>query len=192
MLEIAPGLLTWTLVLSPAWIPLAFGYYGALAVAISILIFDLYWFTRSTIVVRGSWGTYRHLRRDMKMDWLEKYEVPVPEGSRDPLSYSHLCLIPTYTEPYTTLERTVRAMAEANYPRELKLVGIITRETDKPRGGRTWPEGAREVHRDHEFADFYHIKDPLEPPLVTGQVGGHELGRPAPMVKRPHRPRGTT
>lgn len=177
MLEIAPGLLTWVLVLAPAWIPIAFGYYGALSVAIGVLLFDLYWFVRSIIVVTGSWGTYRHLRRDMRTDWLERCREPVPEGARDPLSYYHLCLIPTYTEPYTTLERTVQAMAEANYPKELKLVGIITRETDK--AGWVNVARLREKFGD-QFQDFHHIKDPLEPPLVPGKSaamnwGGREM-----------------
>ncbi len=180
LLEISPGLLTWTLVLAPAWIPIAFGYYGALSVAIAILIFDLYWFTRATIVVTGSWGTYRHLRRDMEMDWLEKCREPVPEGARDPLSYYHLCLIPTYTEPYGTLERTVQAMAEANYPKELKLVGIITRETDKP----GWANVARLREKfGDQFQDFHHIKDPLEPPLVPGKSAAMNWGG-REMVKR--------
>src|SRR2546430_12290160 len=38
---------------------------------------------------------------------------------RDPLRYIHLAIIPTYTEPYHVLERTVQAIVDANYPDEL-------------------------------------------------------------------------
>ena len=44
--------------------------------------------------------------------------------------YVHLALIPTYTEPLEKLRETVRALAEAAWPRERRIVAIITRETD--------------------------------------------------------------
>ncbi|MFZ0217020.1 MAG: hypothetical protein WAM30_13905, partial [Candidatus Dormiibacterota bacterium] len=180
LLEAAPGLATWTLLLAPAWIPAFFGSPGAFFVAIAILVFDVYWFLRAFLVVAGSWSTFSHLRHDMATDWLAKCREPVPEGDPDPLSFTHLCMIPTYTEPYGTLERTVEAMAEADYPKELKLVGIITRETDKP----GWANVARlrEKFGDH-FAGFYHIKDPLEPPLVPGKSAAMNWGG-RDMVRR--------
>ena len=53
--------------------------------------------------------------------------------------YTHLALIPTYTEPLEKLRETVRALAEAEWPAERKICAIITRETDdrrdRQRGG---------------------------------------------------------
>ena len=41
--EAAPGLVTWILLLAPAWIPIIFHSTGALFVASVVLVFDAYW-----------------------------------------------------------------------------------------------------------------------------------------------------
>ena len=174
LLEAAPGLVTWVLLLAPAWIPIAFGSDGAFFVAICVLIFDLYWFFRSFMVIQGVWSTYFKMRRDMRTDWLERCrEVPHEPGRPHPLDYYHLCVVPTYTEPYHVLERTVQAIVDSNYPKELKLVGIITRETDRP----GWKNVARLKARfGDQVAGFWHIKDPMEPPLVPGKSAAMNWG----------------
>ena len=179
MLEAAPGILTWVLLLSPAWITLVFPSSGALVVAVVVLVFDLYWFVRSFTVITGMWSTFLRMRRDISVDWLARCREPVPEGVPEPLSFYHLSMIPTYTEPYGVLEKTVRAIAQASYPKELKLIAIITRVEDKP----GWANVAR---LRQEFGDqvggFFHIKDPMEPPMVPGKSaamnwGGREMVR---------------
>src|SRR6202165_2226758 len=132
LFEAAPGLVTWILLLAPAWIPIIFHSSGALFVASVVLVFDAYWVLRAVSVVTGIYSTLLKMRRDMKKDWLALCREERAQGLVDPLQYFHLSVIPTYTEPYHVLERTVQAIVDANYPDELKLVGIITRETDKP------------------------------------------------------------
>ncbi len=180
LLEAAPGLITWTLLLAPAWIPLLFASDGAFAVAIAVLVFDVYWFFRSFMVITGVWSTYLKMRRDMKVHWLVLCREPVPEGCPDPLSFYHLSVIPTYTEPYHVLEKTVQAIVDSEYPRELKLIGIITRVEDKP----GWVNVERLRRKfGAEVAGFYHIKDPMEPPLVPGKSAAMNFGG-RDMVKR--------
>jgi hypothetical protein len=174
LLEAAPGLITWTLLLAPAWIPIAFGSDGAMFVAVVVLIFDLYWFFRSAIVITGIWRTYFRMRRDMRKDWLALCRAQAPEpGRAQPLHFVHLSVIPTYTEPYRVLEATVQAIVDANYPKELKLIGIITRVDDKP----GWENVARLKEKfGGQVAGFYHIKDPMEPPLVPGKSAAMNWG----------------
>ena len=180
LLEALPGLVTWTLLLAPAWIPLVFASTGAFAVAVAVLVFDIYWFFRSFMVIIGVWSTYLKMRRDMQVDWLERCREAPPDGSPEPLSFYHLSIIPTYTEPYRVLEKTVRAIVEANYPSHLKLVGIITRVTDKP--GWANVERLREQFGD-QLGGFFHIKDPMEPPLVPGKSAAMNWGG-RDMVRR--------
>jgi len=173
LFEAAPGLLTWVLLLAPAWIPIIFHSSGALFVAIVVLIFDTYWVIRAVSVVVGVYGTMLRMRRDMKKDWLASCRQQPPAGGVDPLQYYHLSVVPTYTEPYHVLERTVQAIVDANYPDELKLVGIITRETDKP----GWENVARlKAKFGHRLRGFYHIKDPLEPGIVVGKSAAMNWG----------------
>src|SRR2546427_1501098 len=180
LLEALPGLVTWTLLLAPAWIPLVFASTGAFAVAVAVLVFDIYWFFRSFMVIIGVWSTYLKMRRDMQVDWLERCREAPPEGFPEPLSFYHLSIIPTYTEPYHVLEKTVGAIVEANYPSHLKLVGIITRVTDKP--GWANVERLREQFGD-QLGGFFHIKDPMEPPLVPGKSAAMNWGG-RDMVRR--------
>ena len=181
LLEAAPGLITWILLLAPAWIPLFFLSEGAQAVAWAVLVFDVYWLFRTFLVITGMWSTYLKMRRDMATDWLARCrDDPLPEGSTEPLSYHHLCIIPTYTEPYHVLEKTCQAIVDAGYPGELKLIGVITRETDKP----GWANVARlQKQFGDQVAGFFHIKDPMEPPLVPGKSAAMNWGG-RDMVKR--------
>src|SRR6202011_4533959 len=94
LFEAAPGLVTWVLLLAPAWIPIIFPWPGAFVVAGVVLLFDIYWLGRSMTVVTGVYSTLSHMRRDMKKDWLATCYQDQAEGLRDPLQYIHLCVIP--------------------------------------------------------------------------------------------------
>ncbi|MBA2254978.1 MAG: glycosyltransferase family 2 protein [Chloroflexi bacterium] len=91
----------------------------------------------------------------------------------DPRTLVHVALIPTYTETYEKLEATVRALAEADWPTERKLVAIITRETDH--GGRENVARLRALFGDR-FGRFFHILDPLEPGIVVGKSSAMAYG----------------
>src|SRR2546426_10206263 len=70
LFEAAPGLVTWVLLLAPAWIPIAFPFPGAFAVAGVVLVFDVYWLFRSVSVMRGVHETFSRMQRDMTTNWL--------------------------------------------------------------------------------------------------------------------------
>lgn len=91
----------------------------------------------------------------------------------DPRRLWHVALIPTYTEPYEKLYETVAALARADYPRERKMVAIITRETDI--GGRENVAKLRDIFGDR-FLHFFHILDPLEPGIVVGKSSAMAYG----------------
>jgi hypothetical protein len=91
----------------------------------------------------------------------------------DPLRLWHVALVPTYTEPYEKLYETVRALAESDYPRELRMVAIITRETDLR--GRENVARLREIFGS-QFLHFFHILDPLEPGVVVGKSSAMAYG----------------
>ena len=116
-LEASPGLVTWTMLFCPAWIPILFGTGGAIVVGVGVLMFDLYWLFRSYSIITGIYQTYSRMTRDMNIDWLQRCrDLAPPDGSIGPLDYYHLAVIPTYTEPYHVLEATVQAIVDAEYP----------------------------------------------------------------------------
>jgi hypothetical protein len=95
------------------------------------------------------------------------------EAIANPDRLWHVALVPTYTEPYEKLYETIRALAEADWPRERKMVAIITRETDH--GGRENVARLRETFGD-QFVHFFHILDPLEPGIVVGKSSAMAYG----------------
>ena len=97
--------------------------------------------------------------------------LPEPAPSAD--EYIHLALIPTYTEPLEKLRHTVRALAEADWPRERKIVAIITRETDENGIANV---KALQAEFGDAFAEFIHILDPLEPGIVIGKSSAMAFG----------------
>jgi hypothetical protein len=124
--------------------------------------------------ISASTSPDRRRRRmiDSEMASLAAFEaLPEPAPAVDELI--HLALIPTYTEPLETLRHTVRALAEAEWPRERKLCAIITRETDE--AGIANVAALREEFG-HHFADFIHILDPLEPGIVIGKSSAMAWG----------------
>jgi hypothetical protein len=91
----------------------------------------------------------------------------------DPDRLWHVALVPTYTEPYEKLHETIKALADADWPRERKMVAIITRETDH--AGRENVARLREAFGE-QFLHFFHILDPLEPGIVIGKSSAMAYG----------------
>jgi hypothetical protein len=110
----------------------------------------------------------RQIERELRdLDALDARYLPEVD------EYVHLALIPTYTEPLSKLRHTVRALAEADWPRERKICAIITRETDE--GGRANVAALREEFGG-AFGEFIHILDPLEPGIVIGKSSAMAFG----------------
>ncbi|MEK6720598.1 MAG: glycosyltransferase family 2 protein [Chloroflexota bacterium] len=94
-------------------------------------------------------------------------------GLPDPDRLWHVALIPTYTEPYEKLAATLEALASTDWPRERRMVAIITRETDEV--GRAHVARLRDTYGEH-FLAFFHILDPLEPGIVVGKSSAMAYG----------------
>ncbi len=224
-LEIAPGLISWLLILSPLILSFRF----PAIVAVFVLTFDFYWLYKAIVLTGSVCVTFGRMRGTMAADWraramaladpagrladidrivplvraridqlerdgwslaaiggrrelvrleaerrdLARLLATRPDLSADPRRLFHVALVPTYTEPFEKLYETVRALAEADYPREQLMVAIITRETDL--GGRQNVARLREMFGDR-FLHFFHILDPLEPGIVVGKSSAMAYG----------------
>jgi hypothetical protein len=118
-------------------------------------------------------GGRRELRRLhdelMALERIVELGEPIP----DPRQIWHVALVPTYTEPYEKLYQTVKALADSDYPADMRMVAIITRDTDTT--GRENVARLREVF-DGQFRHFFHILDPLEPGVVVGKSSAMAYG----------------
>jgi hypothetical protein len=112
----------------------------------------------------------RRIERELRaLDAVRALPQPPPAAEE----YVHLALIPTYTEPLEKLRLTVRALAEAAWPRDRKICAIITRETDAQGIANV---AALSDEFGEAFADFIHILDPLEPGIVVGKSSAMAWG----------------
>lgn len=170
LLEILPGALTWTVLLTPVAVAFVIRLNDPTKLwimGVGAVILDVYWFARTTLTVTAVRRSLRALTRTESVDWWRRcLDMEVPDGGPDPREVVHCALIPTYTEKYEVLRGTVEALAEQSLPDQQRVVAIITRVTDT--GG--WENVARlREEFGHRFRAFIHIKDPLLPGIVVGK-----------------------
>lgn len=169
LLEMVPGTVSWAVIIGPIWLSFSYPW----LVAYFVLSFDFYWLCRAIWFSGAVIVAYRRIRQVLATDWRQRLESIADPAMPSWEEYTHLALIPTYTEPLETLRHTVRALAEAAWPADRKICAIITRETDE--------SGIANVAtlRDEfgpAFADFVHILDPLEPGIVVGKSSAMAFG----------------
>ena len=178
-LEIAPGALTWTVLLTPLIVAFAIRFNDPAdlwIIGLGAVLLDAYWFLRTAVTVYWVWRSLQRLRRVEAGDWWAECErMETPAGGPGPNDITHCALIPTYTERYDVLRATVEALADQRYPDQLKVCAIITRATDIA--------GCDNVRRlqselGHRFRAFIHIKDPLLPGIVVGKSAAMAYGGP--------------
>lgn len=166
LLEMVPGTISWAVLILPIWLSFSYPW----LVAYFVLSFNFYWLCRALWFSSAVVVAFRRIRRVVATDWDARLaSLPTPEVE----SLIHLALIPTYTEPLDKLQATVKALAEAEWPKERKICAIITRETDA--GGIANVATLRDEFGD-QFAEFIHILDPLEPGIVIGKSSAMAWG----------------
>ncbi|MBI4079407.1 MAG: glycosyltransferase family 2 protein [Candidatus Levybacteria bacterium] len=121
-LELLPGVVSWTLILSPIWgsffIPYIMAYF--------ILFFDVYWLYRSFSLTFTAFIASRKIAQAQNLDWLTKV---------DKLSHfykvAHIVIIPNYTEGVHKLRLTLQALAEQTFPRKRIYVVLAMEQREK-------------------------------------------------------------
>jgi len=179
LLEMAPGVVVWVVLLGPVGI--GFGIAAAnfeylWVLGLGAVALDCYWLVRLVYTFRYVSRGWRLLEETSAIDWRSRLaELPAVPRLPDPGPLTHAVLIPTYTERYDVLRATVRSLAEADYPAQAKIVAIITRTTDV--GGHQ--NVARlQVEFGDRFRAFWHIHDPLRPGIVVGKSAAMAYGGP--------------
>ncbi len=129
VLEMVPGFLTWSVLLSPVWLGVLF---PQLIVYILIAL-TVYW---SYMATRHSYGMikgYRAHKKEMAENWLEKCRnldfTNLPEQSTIPDNLNdvkHFVLIPAVNEPYEVLKPAFESYYDQTFPqRQIVLVYTI-------------------------------------------------------------------
>lgn len=118
-LEIVPGFLTWSIILSPIWLSLL--YYPAMVYLLTFV--TIYW---SFLAIKGtfrSFAGYRRLKTELKTDWMGEIRKldhsKLPEKETLPSAVDdvrHFVLIPVVNEPYEVLKPSIDSIFEQTFP----------------------------------------------------------------------------
>lgn len=157
--EIIPGTLAWItiiLILLLSWLTPA-------AVAIFIILFDIYWLFKTVYLSFHLRATFKKMRENLRIDWLNKLHV---SGFRFHEIY-HLIILPMYKEPYEIVRESFAALASANYPKDKFIVVLATEE----KAGPAAEEVAERIKR--EFGNnFFKFLITVHPANIPGELPG--------------------
>lgn len=125
VLEIFPGLLSWGTIIGL----FSLSYYWPTFVAVFIIIFDVYWLTKSVLFSLRLLMSYQEIKRRTSTNWLKKLRKKY--GDRH-LDYYHLVVFPTYNEDYELIRKTFSALVKSNYPLD-KMIVVLATEKKVPK-----------------------------------------------------------
>lgn len=121
-LDLVPGLVSWTLILSPIWASLLIPY----ILAYFILFFDVYWFYKSFSLVTTAFLGSQRIKKAEKENWLRK-----ASGFEDFKKVTHVVVIPNYQETINKLRQTMEGLAKQTFPRERIFVVLAMEKREK-------------------------------------------------------------
>lgn len=118
LLEIFPGLFSWSIILFPIWGSFAIPY----VVAYFILFFDVYWLYKSFSVAVTSFIASNKIKNAEKQNWFEK-----AKGLSDFSKMTHVLVIPNYKESVEKLKETLDALVAQTFPAK-KIYVVLAME----------------------------------------------------------------
>ena len=167
--EIFPGALAWAALI----LPVIFSFIWPSAVAIYILLFDLYWLFRVIYVAYFMRLTYMKMKAALRTDYRRRLEAL---DLKDPniISWKNICqviIFATFREELDTLLPSVQSVVESDWPNSKKIIILAGEERDKE---RLWRVGdfLKEKFKDKLF-DFLVFE---HPDGIAGEVRGKGAG----------------
>lgn len=158
-LEILPGFFSWFLILFPVWgsfvCPELVAYY--------VIAFTVYWLYRSVVMAALAIVSHFRLKASQKNDWLMDLKALYPKKHR---TIHHLIVIPTYTEPLSTLERTLDKLSQQSFL--LKNLHIMI--SFEEREGKAAKEKAK--HLEKKYGEVFGNLWTTFHPDIEGEVKG--------------------
>ena len=124
LLEILPGVFSWTLILSPLWGSIFFPY----EIAYFILFFDVYWFYKSFSLAVNAYIASKKITLAEKQNWLK-----IASEQKDFTKVYHVVVIPNYKENITKLRESIESIASQTFPLK-RLVVVLAMEKRESEG----------------------------------------------------------
>lgn len=152
-----PGTLSWItlalMIVLSAFLPTA--------VAIFIILFDIYWLFKTVYLGLHLKSSYSKMRANLKTDWQEKLKNCRWEN------IYHLIILPTHHEPYAVVKETFESLKNNHYPKDKFIVVLATEENGDP----GIPETARIIENTYG-KEFFRFLITRHPKNLPGEISG--------------------
>ena len=159
-LEIFPGALSWgTLILV-----VILSWKKPILVAIFIILYILYWFSRTIYFSFHLRAGYSKMKENEKIDWIQKLNNLRHKNWRN---IYHLIIIPMHKEPLGIVQDTFKALLESDYPTDRMIVILACEEKARKEAQKTAEIIEKEFGR--QFFKFLVIWHPAD---IPGEISG--------------------
>lgn len=161
ILEIIPGLLTWSTLIFLC----VFAVIKPLWTAIFIITFDVYWAIRVAYLTVLLIFAYRRLEKEKKIDWLKRIMLLGKSNGLEYRNIYHAILFPVYKEGLDVLIPSVQALVNANYPKDRMIVIFSIEERS---GQESWENAL--FLKDKYKNQFFEFLLTSHPDKLAGEV----------------------
>ena len=168
VLEIIPGLLTWSAFL----ITFFLAFYSPIAIAIFILCFDMFWFYRSIRLSINTSIAYNHMKKDAKIDWINKIKSIDYSKNNNIVASKYkfenlyqVILLIFYKEPIELIEESVKSYISSNYNKEKFILVLATEERAGDHGEMVYR------YIQNKYGQYFHtILKTVHPADLKGEI----------------------
>lgn len=165
ILEVAPAIMTWTFLVVSFILSFTF----PAAIAIFIIVFDIYWLVKVFYITAFMIVGYRRMRLWGKLDWIQKCESLADsrkEGVlKDWREIYHVVILPTYKEGIDVLEPSLQAILNSDYPKD-RIIMVMAFEE---RAGEEAVERAKIL--EEKYTDkFFGYLTTFHPDGIAGEA----------------------
>jgi len=166
-LEILPGVLSWGTILLVIFL----SWQRPVWIAFFIIAFDLYWLLKTIFLSFHQQTSFRKMKENLKIDWLEKLKKFKIQNSKFKINewsdIYHLVILPMYKEKFEVVQSTFLALMNSKYPSDKFIVVLATEE----RAGESAQEIAQKIKQ--EFGNkFFRFLITVHPANITGELKG--------------------
>ena len=155
--EILPGLFSWT-TLAGVFI---LSWLAPIAVAIFIIIFDLYWLLKVIYLSFHQIASFRQMKKNLKINWLEKLKT------KNWQDIYHLIILAMYKEGVEVVRPSIQSLVDSEYPKGKMIVVLAIEE----RAGSEIQEVAKKIQAEFEKR-FFQFLVTRHPQGISGEVVG--------------------
>lgn len=155
--EILPGVLVWTIF----FFLIIISWLNPFVAAIIGIAFIVYWVLRIIYFSFHLLTSFKILKKNEKIDWLEKIK-----RIKNWDNIYHLVIVPAYREPFPIIKETINSLLNSDYPKEKMIVVLSCEEKNNE---------SETIGRDIEkqFAGkFFKFLFTVHPKNLPGEIPG--------------------